>query len=74
MKQAIVTRLFTKIREGVSHVGFVRQQRFYPVVGATEGAEPLISEIASGSAAWSGEYSVQFPDGAKVRVSQSFPI
>ncbi len=74
MKQAIVTRLFTKKRHGLDNVGFVRQQRFYPVQGASEGDELLVTEICGGSPSWSGEYSVRLNDGATVKVGFSFPI
>jgi hypothetical protein len=74
MKQAIVTRLFTKKRHGVDNVGFVRQQRFYPVPGTTEGDELLVTEICAGSPSWSGEYSIRLKDGATVKVGFSFPI
>jgi hypothetical protein len=56
----ILTRLFVKRSNGVAHVGFVRQQRFYPVEGlsASEGDEALVAEVTAGSPGWSGEYSV----------------
>lgn len=74
MKQAIVTRLFTKKRHGVAEVGFVRQQRFYPVPGTSDGEELLVTEICAGSPSWSGEYSVRLKDEATIKVGFSFPI
>jgi hypothetical protein len=74
MKQAIVTRLFTKRRYGIDNVGFVRQQRFYPVPGVADGDELLVTEICCGSPSWSGEYSVRLKDGVTIKVGFSIVI
>ncbi len=72
----VLVRLFTKRQAGVAHVGFVRQQRFYPVEGlpaAQDGVEALVAEVSPGSAGWSGEYKVTL-DGASVTCRTSFII
>ncbi len=74
MKQAIITRLFRKQRDGVSHVGFVRSQRFYPVMCGADGEEAPVIEVVGGTATSSGEYMVKFPYCEPVRCVQSFPI
>lgn len=71
----VLVRLFTKRREGVDHVGFVRQQRFYPVQGlaVSDGAEVLVKQVHEGSPSYSGEYVATLA-GASVTCRQSFPI
>jgi hypothetical protein len=69
----VLVRLFVKRQNGVSHVGFVRAQRFYPVEGlpgVSEGVEALVKEVSPG---WSGEYTVTL-DGATVTCRHSFYI
>ena len=72
---AVLVRLFTKRREGVDHVGFVRQQRFYPVEGlaVSDGVEVLVKEVSGGSPSYSGEYVATLA-GASVTCRNSFPI
>ncbi len=71
----LLARLFTKRRDGVAHVGFVRYQRFYPVEGlsVSEGVEVLVEELRAGSPNHSGEYTATL-NGASVNCRNSFPI
>lgn len=71
----LLVRLFVKRQNGTPHVGFVRQQRFYPVEGVqvSEGLEVLVKEVTQGSPSYSGEYSV-LVDGKAVSCRTSFPI
>lgn len=71
----ILIRLFEKRQNGIAHVGFIRQQRFYPVEGLSvaEGAEVLVKEVTSGSPSYSGEYSATL-DGVTVTCRHSFGI
>ena len=74
--KTVLVRLFTKRREGVDHVGFVRQQRFYPVQGlpaAQDGVEVLVKEVSGGSPSSSGEYKASL-NGAEATCRYSFPI
>ena len=66
--------LYEKYRDGIRHVGFIRQQRFYPVPGASVSDKLLVIELEPGTPGWSGVYSVQFPEGPSSTISHSFSI